>query len=489
VPASVAQATKSQFEASMAGAGNAGKWVVMTQPTGGKVTMQQFTGGEESLSYLVSGDAMRNTIANAFDVPIALLTMDTAALAQAKEAIPQWQELALRPRCQRMEDTINHRLTSIFREVLGDPDLIVMFDDPVRRDFRADVGAMVAAAGGPVMTTNEARNELDLQAIPNGDTLAKPAMPQASPMASPWAAVGALPPEGTRQAAAAPEVAPQATPEAVEVTAKSQHREPCPIFGRPAHDKCCDHAPRTKRASGPRHKSAAASVDPLTEQLAKAVANWFKLLEPAMLAAAQSGVVLGIENDPGLVDAFAEKTFGPWGKIFIAGQQAEAAKIGEPVESALTANAQRYIVEQQRQVARNITEAASRQVRQALADAIQQGDTPAEQVARIKEIITDAKGYVADGIARTQTATAYVQGRIETWKTSGRVAGREWLPSGNPCKLCAGLGGLKTTLDQPFVKAGQQIGASGITAKRDIWNVPAHPNCSCDEAAIFKDIE
>jgi SPP1 gp7 family putative phage head morphogenesis protein len=172
--------------------------------------------------------------------------------------------------------------------------------------------------------------------------------------------------------------------------------------------------------------------------------------------------------------------------VFLAGRQSEAAKIGEPVPEELNRRAQVLITESQRAVARDVSASLDKQVRAALAESIAEGDTGAERVARVREILTDAEGYVADRIARTETATAYVQGRNEEWRESGRVVAREWLLSGNPCPICRGLAGKIVPLDQPFVRAGEQIGNSGIIASRDIWNVPAHPNCSCDEAAIFK---
>lgn len=138
----------------------------------GKTTFQTLDIGEGATKFLdIPASRVRATIANCFGIPEAFLTLESAALATAKAAMPQWQKRAILPRCRRIEDQINARLTPMF----GDANLFCAFDDPVDQDEEAQAARLATLVGNrPIYTQNEARAELRKEPIEEGDELNPP---------------------------------------------------------------------------------------------------------------------------------------------------------------------------------------------------------------------------------------------------------------------------------------------------------------------------
>jgi hypothetical protein len=96
-------------------------------------------------------------------------------------------------------------------------------------------------------------------------------------------------------------------------------------------------------------------------------------------------------------------------------------------------------------------------------------------------------------IARTESAYAYTQGRIEAWQDTGVVQGKRWLLSPDACEFCEAAAreyGQKTIpLDQPFYVIPHTLtGTRGGTMRLTYRNVdgpPLHPNCRCDTIATI----
>ena len=96
-------------------------------------------------------------------------------------------------------------------------------------------------------------------------------------------------------------------------------------------------------------------------------------------------------------------------------------------------------------------------------------------------------------IARTESAYAYTEGRIEAWKDTGVVQGKRWLLSPDACEFCEAAAreyGQKTIpLDQPFYVIPHTLtGTRGGTMRLTYRNVdgpPLHPNCRCDTIATI----
>lgn len=129
-----------------------------------KVTQLKF---DDAASSLLDKPADRadQVVASAFDVPMALIRMETSSLAEMKEAIPLWQRMAIRPRAKSIADAINHQVVPLFAAALNDPTLYVEIDDPVDEDMDRTVGQVMQMVG-KVISLDEARKMLGLGPAP-----------------------------------------------------------------------------------------------------------------------------------------------------------------------------------------------------------------------------------------------------------------------------------------------------------------------------------
>ncbi len=97
----------------------------------------------------------------------------------------------------------------------------------------------------------------------------------------------------------------------------------------------------------------------------------------------------------------------------------------------------------------------------------------------------------AERIARTESATAYIEGEQLGWRQSGVVVGKEWLLAPNACEFCRAVAKSfnKSTLNGSFLPLGTDLrGLDGGTLKldyRSITGPPLHPNCRCGTLAII----
>ena len=102
----------------------------------------------------------------------------------------------------------------------------------------------------------------------------------------------------------------------------------------------------------------------------------------------------------------------------------------------------------------------------------------------------------AETIARTESANAYHEGQIDTWKEAGIVKEKMFLKAPGACEFCEavekrfGVGGKGLKIDAPMVQGGEKIqGTNGGTfsPKFDSQGI-VHPNCRCDFMPVLEDL-
>lgn len=137
----------------------------------------------------------------------------------------------------------------------------------------------------------------------------------------------------------------------------------------------------------------------------------------------------------------------------------------------------------------------SETVAQSISESVARGIDEGKTVQEIADEIAANRGITperAQMIARTESAYAYTEGRIEAWKDTGVVVGKRWLLSPDACEFCEAAArqyGEKTVpLDTPFYTVGTTLtGVAGGRMKLTYRNVdgpPLHPNCRCDTIAV-----
>jgi len=111
-----------------------------------------------------------------------------------------------------------------------------------------------------------------------------------------------------------------------------------------------------------------------------------------------------------------------------------------------------------------------------------------EEIERLKDSYGMSRGR-AQVIARTESANAYHEGQIDTWKTSGVVTRKFFLMAAGACQFCQAVnlahgenGGESLPIDAPMVRGGVPIKGVGGGVYVPKFDSPGivHPNCRCD---------
>jgi len=505
-------------------------------------TIKDWAPSTREISFLQSARDVREVIANVFDLPVVLLTMDTAALAQAAAGIPFWHEMGIIPRKKRIEGSLNAKLVPMFAE-LGE-DLYICLDPPVGDKRAEEVQEAVTLKNAGIIKASAAAARLgeDPEDVPvdtltldaEGDT--GEAMPaetfdpaRASGVVEVLKSVkaGAIEPEAASIAlvtlysvpkpdadamvnAQEPEEAPDAgevDPATGEAPTEDDAEEP-PQASRSiaatffAHDaKCCDghgHVTRDDKKTGPDD----IKIDATESALKAALRRWFTHVAPIV----QDGVNFetgDVENrlsgSEAATAAYNEVTGRKLAEITVTGwnrgsSDTEPHGGDVPKIAGLNQGAVDLLNRRGARVVDSIGEALTERVRGTLAQGIENGETQPQLIERVRaETSGVSSEYAAERIARTETARAFSVARRDAWKESGIVKARRWLLSGEPCPLCLELSKRFTEADlsTPLIAKGGSITDADGTSYTFDWDSlegpPGHPGCQCDEAMVLKD--
>ncbi len=184
-------------------------------------------------------------------------------------------------------------------------------------------------------------------------------------------------------------------------------------------------------------------------------------IDDALLAAAQAGGLdalaqIGVEDSKAIVDLVNEA-----GVAYARDRAAEM--VGKRwVDGELVDNPNAEWV---------IDEATREMLRSAVEDALEEGASNEELANEISGSYAFSEER-ASVIARTETATADVQGNLEAYRQSGEVASKRWLTAPDCCDECAELDGEEVPLDDEFPNDGGD-------------GPPLHPNCRCDVVPVL----
>ena len=151
-------------------------------------------------------------------------------------------------------------------------------------------------------------------------------------------------------------------------------------------------------------------------------------------------------------------------------------------------------VEAAQAAAERMSQSVSDNTAQKIADAVSEGIDEGDTTAQIAERIAESRGISrerAEMIARTESAYAYTEGRLQAWKETGIVTGKKWLLSPDACEFCEAAarqyGDKAIPLDKPFYEVGTTLqgtrGGSMRLTYRNVDGPPLHPNCRCDTIA------
>jgi HK97 family phage portal protein len=123
-----------------------------------------------------------------------------------------------------------------------------------------------------------------------------------------------------------------------------------------------------------------------------------------------------------------------------------------------------------------------KQLEKTLSVGMSDGEGLAKLKKRVENVYTDAKGYRAERIARTETLKASNDTAEIVYKQSGFTTVK-WFSNPNACEFCKALDGTVKTVGKNFLNLGDVYETSDGNKLsidyRDINVPPLHPNCTC----------
>ena len=432
----------------------------------------QYATKPHEMQYVEGITTTEKRIYDAAGIPEPIYRLNSANLASATVANAQYMRYTIAPRLATLAGELTELLLPHYGVEPGE--MWFCFDDPTQDDQIALATELRAAEAQGIITPNEYRAVMDLEALPDEANLMRYRQTEApAPMgifgAGPPAKAEDMPDEDVGEASVdveqpTPEVTPEVTPEdAPEVEAKSMATKPC---DRPRVPRKYKAATLWDEATGVPTVGSS-----LFRRFLSALTGWYTTAVPSMI------------DDTGIVQMPDNAAIADLNKIadrFVAdmlrtGAMDGLAKIGmDPDDGAFNVaseTAMSYVRSRGLELAKTIPETLKGHVAVAIEKQLAAGTSIADLRDAIKEAAPDLTEWQAVRIARTETAMAYCEGNRQAWEQQG-VATKAWSVAGGPCPICEGIGDAYPN-DIP-------IGEAFSTGSGSWQAPPAHPNCRCD---------
>ena len=482
------------------------------------------TSSGKELDWNASVEALQDTVLRTMGIPNELLDTKDANLAGAQEASPEYARRTLLPLAREIEDERNERLIPMFGE--GFEDYVLAFDDMVGEDMLAEMQVRQLRAQTYV-TVNELRAEDGLEPIEGGNVVL--GLQQQAAAADPFAGLFGKQLDEL-QAAVKALTLPAPDDEELTITVREPDQKAATdsneqkqvirdvdvLYGGVELPGCKCESCRPPRNT----KEADIDETAIYKQNAAVVAEladeWYQdtLMDAGDLLAS-GGLNSGLSRSAFIEAAatrFLEDVSEPLLDVFSAGYTEGGTEVaGEVEEADLGAFAvpsdragelyRRHRLRLAEDVSSTAIRAAENAVDGIVDQLIEQGLDEGLRRDEISKLLAEKVPGIsrsrAETIARTEVANAQLMGRLEAWKDSEFVEGKQYLLSSDPCFICKyvanKLRGRPTLkLDEPFLKAGESI-PNGTNppyvVTRDIMVPPSHPRCRCSMAAVMVETE
>ena len=436
------------------------------------------------MQYVEGITCTEKRVYDAAGIPEPIYRLNSANLASATVANAQYMRYTIAPRLATLAGELTELLLPHYGVEPGD--MWFCFDDPTQDDQIALAAELRAAEAQGIISPNEYRAVMDLEALPDEANLMRyrqteapapmgifgggtPAKAEDMPSEDVGEASVDVEDEGEDEVPEAKAVGPICT------TACTTGECNC---GRKMVDtKPCDRPLRKV----PRKYKAATLWDEATgvptvgsslfRRFLSALTGWYTTAVPSMID--DTGIVqmpdnAAIEDLNKIADRFVAD-------MLKVGAMDGLAKIGmDPDDGAFNVaseTAMSYVRNRGLELAKTIPETLKGHVAVAIEKQLAAGASIASLRDAIKEAAPDLTEWQAVRIARTETAMAYCEGNRQAWEQQG-VATKAWTVAGGPCPICEGIGEAYPN-DIP-------IGEAFSTGNGSWQAPPAHPNCRCD---------
>ncbi len=171
--------------------------------------------------------------------------------------------------------------------------------------------------------------------------------------------------------------------------------------------------------------------------------------------------------------------------IMESGQYAlDALDLG--IEFVHTAAVTGYLKKQPIKFATSVNKTTNLKIREQLAEGIEAGESLDKISKRISNVFSEAKGYRANSIARTEVSRATNFATVEGYKQSEVVTGKKWLTAldERTCKACNAMNGKIVSIDKNFFDKNETFQDFKFDYDA-VAQPPLHVSCRCTVTPVI----
>ena len=414
--------------------------------------------GEVALRDLQS--MTRDAIMTMFRVNKTILGItEDVNLANAKVASYVFMSEIINPKMYRIVDTINAQLTPRFRNAKEKKYWEISYVNPIPEDQEAKLAYYRAALdpNSGWLGINEVRSEEGKDDVENGAGVYRPI--NAVEVGQPIPAKKELPPVGLKKKK-------EGEP---EIKLTTQQKE---LFRFNLY----------RRASSWERKFKEVFNKFLNQQKKKIISKLGKkkAYDEYLFNLKDEYLQLVEVISPVILELMREQ-----------GQEA-VNLVGADLEFAVNERVQKYVRDRAEHFIPPYLKDLSDNLANSLTEGFKNGEALTDLTKRVESIYSDAEGYEAERIARTETQYAANKAAIEGYYQSGYVHSKEWYANPGACEFCGTMDGTILGLDTDFAKVGEVVesdagGTLDITFM-DVNGPPLHPNCECTVLPSNKEV-
>lgn len=471
---------KSQWQQNYGSIANAGKTAFLN---GAEAEFIQVGGGLGDVALKELRQMTRDDIMTMFRVPKSVLGItDDVNRANAEASMYQFMSNVVDPAMYRIVDALQSEMAKFNRSsALSKTTFVLDYESPIPEDI-VQRDATLSAGVNKWLTYDEARAEVGLDPLPNGagEIMYQPI--NMVPVGEP-----AAPADNTNKAAAGKAVIRFKTTK--RLAAPADPLKPARIkfiaarkdldFTTEQKENFRLHLQRNAEAY---EKSFNRKIQPvLRKQQAEVLENirthTTKAYEEYTFDYDKANQEVKTVLEPLMVELISEQ-----GKIALDFAGSDATfEMSEVVRRTISASIER--------MATGFNDETRAALEKVIGDGIKEGKT-FEQIAKdVEGVYSQAKGYRAERIARTETQKASNYATNEAYRQTGYVVKKEWYTNPGACEFCLSMKGKIVGLDTVFKGQGDHVegvdengnptGNKYVTDYEDVEAPPLHPQCRC----------
>ena len=380
----------------------------------------------------------------AFGLPESEVRMNDANLASSLTGSTQYLRQTIKPAIDSVADLLTKELLPKFGADPGE--MWFAYDNCVPSDETGEANRLVALVNARILTTNEARAELNREPIEGGDEFPEPT-----------SAFGQMPPQDSQSQSDSEMESEDG--QGAETTDAEDAGTSAGEMGTKAYaDRRHLHTKDKDEYAPNVGDEQIAAMQRMTESLKEV------FLRQPVDVRGETIVLPGLEQE-------LAAAIRPYARQFLqAGvrwgyRELSAAGVSSPFE-VTPVRAMEFLNSYTISLSRGLSDTTQADLKSALSTGLGAGESLAQLNARVAGALQESAGWRAERIARTETVRSYVEGSRLAYRDNG-IEKERFILSAEPCPQCVEAAAM--------YREPQPIGT---------MTVPVHPQCRCAIAPV-----